>query len=230
MKALIVEDEIFSANRLKSIVTRCGIEVIGIVDNAKDALRVCRKERPELVLMDIMIKGATSGLEVAIEIKYTISNKITIIFLSAYSDREMIDYALDANTFAYLLKPYREGEIEATLELCKAQVGDNKKSVNSNNHIEFQGGYSFDMDNSKLYLYSDEIPIGNKGKKLLEILCKNKHIFVSSTECIKYVWGDTESGSVQALRSLIYRLKNSVKVPLIESKTGVGYKVLTKQA
>lgn len=232
MRALIVEDEIFSANHLKSIVERCGIEVITIVNNAQDAFKVCRKEKPELVFMDIMIKGATSGLEAAIEIKYNISDKITVIFLSAYSDREMISYALEANTFAYLLKPYREGEIVATLELYKTKLESHGKPLmckeqNLSNSIVLLGGYTFDMEKMRLCLHNQEVSISKKSKKLLYILCKNRDIYISSSECIRYIWDDQECGSCEALRSLIYRLKREIKVPFIQNQSGVGYKIIT---
>jgi len=227
LRALIVEDEIFSANNLKNIVSKQDIEVIGIVDNAKDAIALCKKEKPDLVLMDIMIKGNISGVEAAIEIKHHISNKTAIIFLTAYSNKEMIDYAVDANAFAYLLKPYREGEIYATLELLKAKLKTKKESKVINKPIVYlNSGYSFNIHKNCLYYKKNELAISENSKKLLHILCKNHHNYVSSEELIQYIWQGSSAGSLEALRSLIYRLKILTKTSFVSNNKKVGYKII----
>jgi len=229
LRALIVEDEIFSANNLKNIVSKQNIEVISIVDNAKDAIALCKKKKPELILMDIMIKGAMSGVEAAVEIKHHVSDEIAIIFLTAYSNKEMIDYAIDANAFAYLLKPYREGEIFATLELLKAKLKTPKKIEIINKSIVFlKNDYHFDIDKNSLYVEGNELAISKHSKRLLHILCKNSHSYVSSEELIQYIWQESDSGSLEALRSLIYRLKHLTKVSFINNNKKVGYKIIKR--
>jgi len=231
MRALIVEDEIFSANNLKCIISKADIETIAIVDNAKDAMKICKEHKPDLILMDIMIKGAKSGVELAVDIKHMISEDIFIIFLTAYSDKEMISYAVNANAFAYLLKPYREGEIIATLELVKSKYTIfNKESIPKNSHIvKLIENYSFDTNSNTLYQNNVEIAISRKSQRLLNILSKNSHIFVSSQEIINYVWENSSKGNMQTLRSLIYRLKNLTKSNLIKSHNNIGYKVVIKR-
>ena len=230
MRALIVEDEIFSANNLKNIVSRYGVDVIEIVDNAEEALTLCRRHKPELVLMDIMLQGPLSGVEAAVEIRHTISENIFIVFLSAYSDREMIEYAVDANAFAYLLKPYREGEIIATIELIRSRSEQTKRSYSYpvNRRISLASGYVFDIKRQKLYHRHHEIAISKNSKKLLDILCRNRQIFVSAEEIIRHIWEEADGGSLTSLRSLIYRLKNTTDTSLIKNHNRIGYKIILK--
>ena len=229
MRALIVEDEIFSATHLKHIIQEIGVEVIDIVDNSKDALEICKKLKPDIVLMDIMIKGATSGVETAVEIEYNISKDILIIFLTAYSDAEMIDYATRANAFAYLLKPYRKGEIVATIKLAEANLKKDKtviKEFTNSSEIELAGGYIFNLDTSKLSKESKEISISKNTTKLLELLCNNKNSYIDSKEIIEHIWN--KDAPVDRLRSLIYRLKLITKVNLIKNRNNIGYGVVLK--
>ena len=229
MRALIVEDEIFSATHLKHIIQEIGVEVIDIVDNSKDALEICKKLKPDIVLMDIMIKGATSGVETAVEIEYNISKDILIIFLTAYSDAEMIDYATRANAFAYLLKPYRKGEIVATIKLAEANLKKDKtviKEFTNSSEIELAGGYIFNLDTSKLSKESKEISISKNTTKLLELLCNNKNSYIDSKEIIEHIWN--KDVPVDRIRSLIYRLKLITKVNLIKNRNNIGYGVVLK--
>lgn len=229
MRALIVEDEIFSATHLKHIIQEIGVEVIDIVDNSKDALEICKKLKPDIVLMDIMIKGATSGVETAVEIEYNISKDILIIFLTAYSDAEMIDYATRANAFAYLLKPYRKGEIVATIKLAEANLKKDKtviKEFKNSSEIELAGGYIFNLDTSKLSKESKEISISKNTTKLLELLCNNKNSYIDSKEIIEHIWN--KDAPVDRLRSLIYRLKLITKVNLIKNRNNIGYGIVLK--
>jgi len=226
VRALIVEDEIFSANHLRYIVKDMGIEVVNIVDNSKDALEACKKLKPDMVFMDIMIKGSISGVETAVDIEHNISKDILIIFLTAYSDDEMIEYATRSNAFAYLLKPYRKGEIVATIKLAEAKLNKNisKKHNVDSKIIHLIDGYSFDMKISKLFRDSKEVPISKKMQKLLFILCKNKNIYTDSQDIIEYIW--QHDVSIDRLRSLIYRLKHITKINLIKNRSNIGYSVV----
>jgi len=84
---------------------------------SKEAIEQCKLFSPDLVLMDIMLKEQMSGCEAALQIKQY-NQQIEIIFLSAFADREMIDYAVDCEACGYLMKPYRGNEIMATIRLA----------------------------------------------------------------------------------------------------------------
>jgi PAS domain S-box-containing protein len=113
---LVVEDESIVAldlsNRLKSL----GFEVVGTAGSGKDALSIARKSRPDVVLMDIRIKGSMDGIETARIIKDELD--VPSIFLTAYSDRASLDRAKRTDAYGYLLKPFQERELQIAIELA----------------------------------------------------------------------------------------------------------------
>jgi len=161
MKILIVEDDVIPANHLKKILELEGYEVIDMVATGVRAIEVAKKEKPDLIFMDVMLRDHISGAEAAREIFYSDPN-IIIVFLTAYSDKEMIEFAVESDAFAYLLKPYRDKEILATLELAKAKLSTNKPLIiidkdESNSKIELINGYVYDMKLDRLFLDNEEV-------------------------------------------------------------------------
>ncbi len=123
-KILIVEDENIVAKDLESILQDLGYKVIGIVSNAIDAITMTALHKPNLVLMDIMIKGKTSGIEAAKEIKTKYD--IPVVFLTAYADDKTIDNAKDAFPYGYIIKPFKEKELETTIEMAINKYDEDK--------------------------------------------------------------------------------------------------------
>jgi DNA-binding response OmpR family regulator len=219
-KILIVEDDLISAEYLKELLTKEKYHIGEIVDNAIDAQKEANIFKPDLILMDIVLKGAISGSEAAIKIHQNNPN-IKIIFLTAHSEKEMIDYAIDAKAMAYLLKPYRDNEILATIKLLFAQ-SKNSKKVEAENII-LKNGYSYNMKVHRLFKNNQEVLLGKKTLKLIEILVKNKNISVSNEQICTYIWGEQKNG--KTLRSLIHRVRSTIDPNLIENINGLGYKI-----
>ncbi|MBA1421179.1 MAG: winged helix-turn-helix domain-containing protein [Epsilonproteobacteria bacterium] len=154
-----------------------------------------------------------------------------IIFLTAYSDKEMIDFAVESNAFAYLLKPYRDKEILATLELAKAKL--NTKDINQSDkrmssRVELVSGYIFDTQLNRLFLHNEEVPLGNKALKLMQLLCQNRHITMEIESITNMLWEEPKSG--QTLRSLIHRIREATCYDLIQNINKFGYKIGLKRA
>jgi len=228
MKVLIVEDEIFSANSLKLMVEKVGFEVVDIVNNAKDAIKSFKEFNPDMVLIDIMLKGNMSGCELALELSFK-KRDLIIIFLTAYSDDEMVEYALDARAYAYLLKPYREGEIIATLKLAQKEFLERQKQKvipKEKKILTLVDNYSFDLNSKKLFYKNIEVMITKNMETLLYILCSNANRYISGKELVMQIWNKTDK--TDSLRSLVYRLKKITTNNLIISSFRKGYKINIK--
>lgn len=115
-RAIIVEDEALVAEELSDRLTSLGFSVVGVVDSAEDAVASTLDQRPDLVLMDIRLKGKKDGIQAADEIRRLV--KVPIIFLTAYSDRVTLDRAKNAEPYGYVLKPFHERELQVTIELA----------------------------------------------------------------------------------------------------------------
>jgi len=223
-KILIAEDDLASAEYLKLILEESGYKIASIVDTGLEAIEEYKKIRPDLVLMDVMLKDKISGCEAALKIKH-LYNDAKIIFLTAYFSDEIIQYAVESEAFGYLIKPYREGEIIATLKLALSYKYGEKKVPNSD-IIELDNGYSYHIQLKRLFKENKEVSLGKKALKLMEILVKNKNSSVSNEQICSFIWGENRSDCT--IRSLIHRIRIVVGSETIKNINGRGYEIITK--
>jgi CheY-like chemotaxis protein len=125
-KVLIVEDEVIVAEDIKSKLVQKGYEVVGIADSFDRALEIAKENRPDLMILDIRIKGEINGVETAIILASHFEKPIPIVFLTAFSQSEFpVLKAVDS--YAYVNKPFTdEGlfqAVESALNPSGAQLG-----------------------------------------------------------------------------------------------------------
>lgn len=113
---MIVEDESLIALDIQSKLENLGYFVSGIAHTGEDAIRKTLQTRPDLVLMDIMLKGSMDGTQAAARIKASLD--VPIVFLTAYSDDKTLQKAKISEPFGYLLKPFKDRELQLTLEIA----------------------------------------------------------------------------------------------------------------
>lgn len=116
LRALIVEDEILIAEELSERLSSLGFSVIDAVDSADEGIAIATKERPDLVLMDIRLKGEKDGVQAAAEIRQQVD--VPIVYLTAYSDRRTVDRAKRTEHDGFILKPFHRSELQTTLEVA----------------------------------------------------------------------------------------------------------------
>lgn len=115
-KILIVEDELLIANTLQRKLVKMGYSIVDIVSSGQKAIEVAMEEQPDLVLMDIVIKGDMNGIETAQKL-YNMT-RIPIIFLTAYTDENTITEAESTGAYGYLVKPFQERELSTTIRMA----------------------------------------------------------------------------------------------------------------
>lgn len=120
-RILIVEDEYIIATDLKGRLTSLGYEVLGVVNTGERAVEEAGGLAPDLVLMDIMLKGAIDGVEAARAIGERFG--IPVVFVSAYADESILARARMAASMGYLIKPFEDRELRFTIEMaiCRAR-------------------------------------------------------------------------------------------------------------
>lgn len=124
-KILIVEDEGIIAVGLKSCVEQMGYTVLACVDSAEKALELAEQEGPDLVLMDIVLKGEMDGIEAAALMRSRWG--IPAIFITAFADLEWVERAKLVNPFGYILKPFQDNEIKVNIEIALYTSGVEKE-------------------------------------------------------------------------------------------------------
>lgn len=113
-RALIVEDEILIAEELKERLSVLGFSVIAAVDTGEEGIAIATRERPDLVLMDIRLKGEKDGVQATEEIRQQVD--VPIVYLTAYSDRLTVDRVKRSEYDGFVLKPFRASELQSTIE------------------------------------------------------------------------------------------------------------------
>lgn len=116
IKILVVEDESIVALDIERGLKRIGYDIAGVADNGCDAIRLVTEKSPQLVLMDIQLKGDIDGIETAQKIHSQFN--IPVIFLTAYADEPTLQRAKLTEPFGYLLKPFEETELRTAIEVA----------------------------------------------------------------------------------------------------------------
>ena len=115
-RIMIVEDERITAEDIHDILTHLGYTVTAVVSSGEEAIHQAERTRPDLVMMDIRIKGEMDGIDAAREIRERFG--IPAVYLTAHADRETLDRAKLAEPLGYLIKPFQEGELLASIEMA----------------------------------------------------------------------------------------------------------------
>ena len=121
-RILIAEDEAITAIALKSELVSLGYEVVGITDTAEEVVRAAGELQPDVVFMDITLKGVLDGITAAVAIRGRTG--APVVFLTAHADEKTMKRSVFAGPFEYILKPFTRKELQSAVEasLQKRQV------------------------------------------------------------------------------------------------------------
>jgi len=114
-RIMIVEDESIVAHDIRKTLQLYGYEVLSVESSGESALERFSKDPPDLVLMDIMLKGRLDGIETSRQI-HTLYG-VPVIFLTSYSDDRLLEQAKKTEAFGYLIKPYQDRELKTVVEM-----------------------------------------------------------------------------------------------------------------
>ncbi|HOP31526.1 MAG TPA: response regulator [Spirochaetota bacterium] len=115
-RILIVEDQLIIALDLELILKNLGYEVVGIVNTGEECVEFVKNNRPDLVLMDIMLSGDIDGIAAAEVIHKTLD--VPIIYLTAHSDEKSLERAHLTGPYGYIVKPIQERELYTSIEIA----------------------------------------------------------------------------------------------------------------
>ncbi|WP_016776485.1 LytR/AlgR family response regulator transcription factor [Anaerophaga thermohalophila] len=116
VSVLIVEDEIMIAEDIAMRLDEVGYETKGIVDNVDEAIVWLEEQRPDILLVDISLKGDKTGLDLARLINERF--QLPFIFLSSLANQSVIEKARQVKPSAYLLKPFNDKQVRVAIELA----------------------------------------------------------------------------------------------------------------
>lgn len=130
-RILIVEDEIILAKNLEDILTGLGYEIVGIADNSMKAIMQFFLHNPDLILMDIHLKGQDDGIKTAQKILE--QKLVPIIYVTANQETSTFNRAKSSGAYGYVLKPFQERELQIVIEIAFSQFEDKVKILKLEN-------------------------------------------------------------------------------------------------
>ena len=187
INVLVVEDESIVSKDIQHSLKKLGYNVVGASATGEMAIELAGTERPDIVLMDIMLKGEMNGIEAAEKIKE--KHSIPIIFLTAYADESTLSKAKTTEPYGYILKPFKEIDLHTTIEMAIYKHGKEQEIVKERDLLysiienkESGNDFIFVKSNSKLVkLKNEEIYYIEALKDYVVIHTKDTRFTIHST-------------------------------------------------
>lgn len=152
----VVEDERVVAYHLGQQLKRLGYSIAFIASSSKQVAENLQQNPPDLILMDIRIEGDKDGIEVASQLAPDLN--IPVIYLTAYSEEETLDRARNTKPYGYLLKPFSERELHATIQMAIERKGVERSLRESREQLNLaldaadMAPWELNLENRKLRL------------------------------------------------------------------------------
>ena len=239
---LIVEDDEITALNLKISLQKQNYNVVGISHDIHDAKEKILNLKPEIIIIDISLQDSHDGIELAQEIRRV--HGIPFIFLTSYSDDEIISQAKLTEPYGYIVKPFDPGSLHATLQMAFFKYNSEqtlKKELvtlksdklslekllyaKQDAHepiIQFGEDFHLDVSICETFYKGTKIKLTKKENAFLRLLVAQMGIVVSFEQAMKYVW--EENGATEnSVRTLVWRLRNKLEVDIIKNASGLGY-------
>ena len=140
IKILLVEDDLSYAVELEMLVEELGYELMDTVDNSDSVFKILENEKPDLILMDIEIKGNLTGIELAERIQEN-KTEIGIIFITSFNDRETYNLSRKTKNFGYIVKPFNHLTLESTIETALMSIAKDENNLNNLEDQEEDDGF-----------------------------------------------------------------------------------------
>ena len=113
---LVVEDESIVSKDIQHSLKKLGYNVVGAAATGEQAVKLAVETQPDIILMDIMLKGEMNGIEAATHIRT--ETNIPVIFLTAYADESTLNKAKVTQPYGYIIKPFKEIDIHTSIEMA----------------------------------------------------------------------------------------------------------------
>jgi len=174
LKILLVEDDIDLAYNLKELLENLNFTVVGIFDKSDLVLDYLKINKVDLLLADIMIKGDKDGIELARQVR--LLYQMPIVFITAYSENEVLKRALEIEPDGYLLKPFNKENLKTTIALAFSsynnRAGKPSSKILDNKTIQIRDkGF-------KLLISVDDIVVAKADGLYTKIFTKTKSYVV----------------------------------------------------
>jgi two-component system response regulator HydG len=204
-KILIVEDQFIEANNMQGILERAGYKVTGISRSVPIALKAIEKEKPDMVMLDILLQGSLTGIDLAVKLR---EQNIAFVYLSANSNKQILDAAKATKPYGFLVKPFRAKDVLVMLDVAWYLHRQAEEEVKNKEAYLKNGAHPGSAELKSI--------IGNS-PAMTEIL--NNVKIVSQSDTAVLILGESGTGK-ELIAQAIHRLSDRKNKPLIVVNCG----------
>ncbi len=239
---IIVEDDEITALNLNLSLQKHGYNIVAICDDITQAKNKINSYKPDIVIIDISLQESNDGIELAkvIRSKYN----IPFIYLTSYSDDDIISQAKLTEPYGYIVKPFDPNSLHATIQMAlfKYEIeNDRKDDINSlkvdklnlekllyskrtsdEPIVPFGENYYLDISICETFFKGKKIKLTKKENAFLRLLVAQLGLVVSFEQAMGYVW-DEHGATENSVRTLVWRLRNKLETDIIKNASGIGY-------
>ena len=224
-KIIIVEDDEITSLNLNMSLQKHGYSVVAVCDNTTQAKHKVSTHNPDLIIIDISLDESNDGIELAKYIKE--KHHIPFIYLTSYSDDDIIAQAKLTEPYGYIVKPFDPGSLHATIQMALfkyEQENQRKENIDSlkvdkinlekllyskrssdKPIVPFAEDYHLDISICETFYKGKKIKLTKKENAFLRLLVAQLGLVVSFEQAMNYVW--YENGAYEkSLRKLVWRL------------------------
>ncbi|QQX77087.1 MULTISPECIES: LytR/AlgR family response regulator transcription factor [Aequorivita] len=203
VKILIVEDEMVIAANISLQLSELGYEVTGILPRGEEALSHIKIDTPDIVLLDIRLKGKMDGIETAHEIQKQYN--IPIIYLTANADEEHFNRAKETHPYAFISKPFKKLDLQRAIELTVDRISIENTSEKNNGSANGNGNNFINSENATDFILNDRIFVRHN-EKMLKIDIKDIYYIEADRNYCRIFSQDREYLLVMTLKDIDEKL------------------------
>ena len=175
IKILVVEDEMIIGAKISMQLTNLGYEVTGILPRGEEALIHVEENKPDIVLLDINLKGRLDGIETALQMQKLAD--IPIIYLTANSDEATFNRAKTSRPYAFISKPYKQLDLQRAIELTISRMAENETGPRAEDNTENHS------NDERPFILSDRIFVRHREKMIKIIVADILYIEADRNYC-----------------------------------------------
>ena len=193
-------------------------KTVYLASDGKEGFALYKAHKPDALLLDINLPYI-DGLSLATNIRKDDKN-VSIIMLTAFTDKEKLLEATELKLLKYLVKPIDLQEFQNTLDMLAVELTETSQSM-----ISLGEEYTWNKNTQKLLHHGEELTLTAKELQLLKLLVKHQHKSISFEDIMAYVWADEfdREVSVNCVKNIVSDLRKKLPKDAIKSVYGTGY-------
>ena len=221
VRVLAVDDDPQALRYVRDALASAGYTPV-VTGDPEEALRLVGEEKPDLVLLDLMLPG-TDGIELMKDI--LTAGDVPVIFVSAYGRDELIARAFDMGAVDYVVKPFSPTELAARIRAALR-----KRAASEPSEPYVLGDLTIDYAERRVTLAGRPLPLIAMEYRLLAELSANAGRLLTYENLLERVWGEKSSGDVRPMRTIVSKLRRKLgddadRPTYIFTEPRVGYRM-----